>query len=359
MTTNCTKILFFFLYFTLFSAFANDEINVLSLKDIEKINKNLKYDNLITIKDGKVQVDQNPTRIFLFSKEKYYSNITYSNQLRDVGIKSETFYERWIKARYYNNNNSLRSGSDSTNIILVVNQINLFYRELVISDEGKLYYFLVPVPLAKKMEKELKKSEKIQIEFLHLGRDISNGDNFFVITNFSKTNVKKEIVAESDFIRAKELIRSNQYDAATAKLNTFLKKYPNHLDARKELCNAKYLKSLKLNDSSRSNSDLITCYEDLTKFYENETVYYMLASLYYSNKTIKTLDRQKKILEYTSKAIELIRKSGNGERIIYYNCLYLRGITKLNMNNDEGLEDLKTVQDERPDLVNLDSYSQN
>lgn len=348
------------LVFSFFSylAFATEDLtSVLSLQDIEKINKNLKYDRLNIIKDGKVEIEQIPERIFLFSKERYYSNVTYSGQIRKVSSKNESFFERWMRAKYMNEN-SLRSGNVDTNIVLINNQIDFFYKELLVYEGGKLYNFIIQIPLAQKMEKELTKGNKIQIEFINIGKDVSNGDNFFVITNFSRDNLKKEVTKENDFLNAKRMIRDNQYDAAIAKLNTFLKKYPNHMEARKEICGAKYLKSIRGNNANKMNVELIKCYEDVAKFYENETVFYMLAMLYYNNTTFKLTERQKNVLLYANKAISILNNKGISEslKIIYYNSIYLRGMVKVAMNNTDGYSDLKIVQDERPDLVTLDLY---
>jgi hypothetical protein len=353
-----TKKYFLFFYFIIsFSLFANDN-SLISLKDLGKINKGLEYDRLLNIKDGKIELEQLPKRIFLFSNEKYYTNIQYSAQVKEIGDKNKRFLESWLNAKY-STDNSLKNGDINTNVVLLNNQTKLFYKEILISDNGKLYNFIIQKPLADKMQKELTLNTKIQIEFIFLGKNITSNDDFFIITNFSKNNLAtKTVVTENDYITAKKMIEGEKYDAALLKLNSFLTKYPNHLEAKKDVCLTNYLKSLKTIKTTRSNIEFIRCYENLARMYDNEGVYYTLASLYYSDNVIKLTDRQNNIIKYTDKAINLLKdkQSNENSKIIYYNALYLRGLTKIEMNNKDGLIDLQVVQDARPDLVNIDLF---
>ncbi|MDR1499031.1 MAG: hypothetical protein LBS34_01965 [Rickettsiales bacterium] len=334
---------------------------LISLKDVEKINRNLKYDRLINIKNGKIETDSSPKKIFLFGGEKYYTNISYNGQIRKIGSTNKKFLEGWLSAKYFTNN-SLNSGNVDTNIALLNSQIDLFYRELTVYSDGKLHNFIVQKPLADKLEGEVLKNSTIQVEFIYLGKSILSDDNFFVITNYSKSTIARSIVTENDFIVAKTMIGNEQYDAAIMRLESFLKIHPNHLEARKNLCLARYLKGLRIINSPKTKTDVISCYEELAKIYDNEIVYYTLASLYYSDDSLRQTEKQNNILKYTNKALDLLqnKKIDDSLMAIYHGTLYLRGITKLKMNDEAGgLADLKITQDERPDLINIDLFIKN
>ena len=74
--------------------FASD--NVIALKDLDNLNKTIKFDRLIDIYNGKVEVNQDPQRIYLFSNEKYYTNIVYSDQFRSLSNRNRDFFEKWF-----------------------------------------------------------------------------------------------------------------------------------------------------------------------------------------------------------------------------------------------------------------------
>ena len=336
--------------------FASD--NVIALKDLDNLNKTIKFDRLIDIYNGKVEVNQDPQRIYLFSNEKYYTNIVYSDQFRSLSNRNRDFFEKWFVAKYLTGN-SLESSNLDTKMALIKNQIDLFYKELMIIENGKIYNFIVQEQVAAKMKKELTKNDKIQLELTYIGKNESSDNNFFIIVNYSKGEVVKSTVSnvkESDYIVAKRLIGTGQYDAALLRLNNFLKNNPNNLEARKDVCLVKYLSSSKL--YNKNYSSVISCYEDLSKVYQSGEVYYTLATLYYTDSSIS--NRFNKIYTYSKLAVENLKKEGKdsgSNQVLYCNSLYLLGISKLVLKDNDGMMDIEHAQNKCPELVNISLFS--
>ena len=347
--------------FVLFSvnSYGGEGITIMNLKDIDSMNKNIKYNKLFDIYNGKVEIDEDPDKIYLFSGEKYYVNVTYSAQFRALSNRNSDFFKKWLEAKYLSNS-TVEGNNLDTKKTLINSQINLFYKELMIVSDGKIFNFIVQAPIARKMTNELSKNEQIQLELLYIGKNHTTGTNFFIITNFYKDNLigSNKAAKEDDFIQAKRLINSGQYDAALLRLNNFLKKNPNHLDARKDVCLVKYLNSLKSYNTAKGMTAAIACYEDLLKVYKTGEIYYTLATMYYSLSDIN--NRFVRVKDYASEAVSYLKKEGKEKgtnQILYCNALYLEGIAKLALKDNDGLMDIEHAQSKCPELINIDLFS--
>lgn len=354
------KIILFLFFIFNAKTYGNEDVTLVNLKNLDSMNKNIKYNKFIDIYEGKVEIDQDPDKIYLFSNERYYTEIAYSAQFRELSNRNKEFFTRWLEAKYWSNNSAENNNLD-TKRTLINNQLNLFYKELMIVSEGKIFNFIVQGHIAKKMARELSKNDKIQVELLYLGKNYLTGTNFFVITNFSKnSNISlsgNKSVKEDDFIKAKRMINSGQYDAALVRLNNFLKKNPNHLEARKDVCFVKYLNSTKIYNNKVLIA-AIACYEDLLNVYKTGEIYYTLATMYYSLGEVE--GRYNKILEYSSNAVDYLKKEGKDKgtnQVLYCNALYLEGIAKLALKNNDGLMDIEHAQNKCPELINIDIFS--
>lgn len=350
-------IKFLLLFYILFTTqiFAN---NIIDLKDLDKVLKQEKYNKLVNINEGKIEVDQHPEMIYNFSAKKYYTSITYNDtQIRNLTDRSKKFLKRWLKAKYIGDN---VSGID-TQMVLINNQIDMFYKEMVVVENGKLYNFIIQKPVLVKLNKIAKNNIKIQLELIYLGKNYTSNNNFFVITDFLSMTQNKQntnTIKENDFIVAKSMINSEQYAAAIQKLNIFLKQNPNHLEAQKSICIAKYLGSLKLNNS-KYLTDAIKCYEDLTKIFENSEIYYTLASMYYSNNTVGEKEKFSNVLKYSDKAVKMFATSHNdgSTKLIYCGSVYLRGLAKIYFKDNDGLMDIENVQNKCPEMIGVNAIN--
>lgn len=343
-------LLLFYIFFTT-SVFAN---NIIDLKDLDKTLKQEKYNKLVNINEGKIEVDQHPDMIYNFSTKKYYTVITYNDtQVRNLTDRSKKFLKKWLKAKYIGDN---VNGID-TQMALINKQINMFYKEMVVVENGKLYNFIVQTPVLTKLNKIAKNNTKIQLELMYLGKNYTSNNNFFIITDFLGIAQNKQnttAIKENDFIVAKSMISSEQYSAAIQKLNNFLKQNPNHLEAQKSVCIAKYLGSLKLNNQ-KYLTEAINCYENLIKIFESSEIYYTLASMYYSNTSIGDKEKFDNVLKYSNKAVQMFKTSHNtgSDALIYCGSVYLRGLAKLYFKDNDGLMDIENVQNRCPEMIGI------
>lgn len=346
-------LLLLYLCFTT-NVFAND---IIDLKDLDKTLKQEKYNKLVNINEGKIEVDQHPDIIYNFSTNKYYTVITYNDtQVRNLTDRSKKFLKKWLKAKYVGEN---VKGVD-TQMTLINNQIGMFYKEMVIVENGKLYNFIVQTPILTKLNKIAKNNVKIQLELMYLGKNYISGNNFFVITDFLNIAQNKSnttTIKENDFIVAKSMISNEQYSAAIQKLNNFLKQNPNHLEARKNICIAKYLSSLKLNNP-KYLTEAINCYEDLIETFESSEIYYTLASMYYSNSLISDKEKFNNVLKYSNKAVQMFKTSHNtgSDSLIYCGSVYLRGLAKIYFKDNDGLMDIENVQNKCPEMIGVNVF---
>ena len=346
------------LIFTIFvaNATANESATV-NLKDLDKVLKQEKYNKLININEGKAEIDQVPEMVYMFSTDRYYTTITYNNtQTRPLTDRSKKFLRKWLDAKYIKDN---FSNSTDTQITLINNQINMFYKEINIVDNGKLYNFIIQTPILAKLEKAVQKNSQIQIELLYSGKNYTSGNNFFMITDFSTTKFNNDkIIKENALISAKRMMKNEQYVAALQKLDMFLKQHPNHLEARKNLCLAKYLNSSKLNNP-KYTEDAIKCYEDLSKIYESSEVYYTLASIYYTSNMVNQKEKYSKVLQYADRAVRLFKTSHNegSEKLIYCSSVYLRGMAKIYFKDNDSMMDIENVQNRCPEMISVNIFN--
>lgn len=337
--------------------FASDEVT--TLKDLDNLNKAVKYNKLVDVRNGKVEVDQEPQKIYLFSNDKYYVNITYVDNFRALSNKNRDFFEKWLVAKY-STANPMDNCKLDTKITLIRNQIDIFYKELMIVDNGKMYNLIVQEQVAARMKNELVKNDKVQLELTYLGKNQNNENNFFIVTNYSKGEITKKSnsnAKEGDFVAAKKLIKNGQYDAALLRLNSFLKSNPNNLEARKDVCLIKYLHNSKL--YNKNYIPVITCYEDLLKVYKTSEMYYTLATLYYIESSIN--NRFDKVLTYSKLAIDELKKDGTKNsgtnQILYCNSLYMMGISKLALKDNDGIMDIDHAQRKCSEIANINLFS--
>ncbi len=334
--------------------YATENTTVNTLKDLDRILKQDKYNRLVKIDSGKLEIDQVPDRVYMFSTEKYYINIAYSStQIRNLSDKSKKFMKRWLSARYIDD--SLNNKQDMK-MVLVSNQVDIFFKEMTVVDGGKLYNFIIQTPLVSKL-KNITSGTQLQAEVMYLGKNQESGSNFFLMTNFSTATTGNKVVKESDFITAKRMIYSEQYLAAIQKLTTFIKQYPDNLEARKNVCLAEYLYSLKANNKKYTDAS-IKCYEDLVKVYEDGEIYYTLAAINYSSDNANQNLKYNNVLKYADKAVNLLSNSSNSgsNRLMYCGSLYFRGMAKLNLKNTDGLNDIETVQNQCPEFAAISIF---
>lgn len=349
--------------FILFMIFINFFITVnakefAKIKDLmDSVDNSFHYFNYIDIPNGKIKTNIEYETIFFTNPETYNVNVKSTFEPKTLSQKHKDFLKHWIKVKSYKN---LQNNEFSSTYYIFSNQLELFYEELNITEDGKLYTFLIQKTVSDKFKTNKIKNKNINISIEFLGFHSKTKDNYFIITDYNDLGSNTKNLSENEYLQAKAAIKNNQLDFASAKITSFLGKNKNNLDAKKDLCLILYLKYLKF--PSKTAADIaIKCYDLLQQHYQNAEIYYSLAFLYYQETGIKESDRKTNILLNLNKAILLLENKKNSltedEKIIYYNSLYLRGTFRLSIGDKSGIDDLSLVQNERSDLININLFT--
>lgn len=316
--------------------FANEKIS--SLKEIEKNNKKtLKNDiNIIIFKDDFID------ETFFIPSKKMSLNTLYSGIF--VGNISNTNKEYLKKWKQYS---AAKKDNDTIISTMLDNQIDLFYEEFVVIDGSNKAHFIIPKYLSIKMQKELAKNDKIILNFSLLA--VKNNQNFgsiyAVINSFEK--VEKSHINEienqtAEYGQIKNSLKNDNYDSVLASLSSLIKKNKDDIRYKKSYCDVWAAKLFKFN--TPITKDIINCYINL-KQSDNYEVNYALAMLYFKTNVISSSVKNKFIILYTTIVIDSFSSKNvslmnQNEIDIYYNSLYIRGITKLQENDKTGQNDL-------------------
>lgn len=353
------------LFISILSISRADE-KFMSIKELSNLSKNIEFSNYVSINGGKMETKQSSKAVYFTRLDYYTIKTSLTTPSKDLVNFNKTFLKSWLKARY-----SSERDYNSDNVIYYIagSQLDTFYEEINLVEDGKIYNFLIQKPVAEKIRKEKLVGKAVELEVAFLGfinsSSLNNNSNYFLITNckLATNSVKKEQTTTTaltkEYSSAKNDIKNGNYDVAVRRLRDILAKVPNSIETRKELCNALYLKYLK-NTSKTGAVDAINCYESVVKMADKPDVHYALAFLYNQEEGIELKKRQTEILKNLNLVIDLLSKNSylnNDEKIMYYNSLYLRGIFKLSINDKSGIDDLIVVQQERPDLVNADLFT--
>lgn len=315
---------------------ANERIN--SLKEIEKNNKKvLRNDtNIIIFKDDFID------ETFFIPARKISLNTIYSGIFStNISNKNKEYLKKW---KQYANT---KSNNDTIISTVLDNQIDLFYEEFIVVEGGNRVSFIVPKHLSIKMKKELVKNDKIILNFslLAIKHEQNLNSIYAVVDGFEKVKelYKDEIKTQTTVYKQIEnSLKNNNYDSALANLSTLIKNNKNNAVYKKNYCDVWMAKLFKFNTSI--TKDIINCYINL-KQSDNYEVNYALAILYFKTNVISSSVKNKFIISYTSKVIDSFATKNlslltQNETEIYYNSLYIRGITKLQENDKTGQNDL-------------------
>jgi hypothetical protein len=330
-----------------------DNTDIVNIRDIQNIKKNIDYTHYTNINGGKVKNTQTSENVFFTeNSEKFIIEAKYTGDIRKLSSKNKDFLKEWLLAKYDNKNNVDRS----LMLGLQEYQFDLFYKEIYMVYNGGGQRFIIQKAVADKLQKENIKNASLKFNVTLLGF-LNKNDDYFLITGYSKDAVPQNI-SKNDYILAKNAILDERYDYAYTKIQNYLKLYPNNLDAKKDLCVIDFVRFQKFLDN-KVLIKAIECFENMSVMYKKSEINYMLALLYYKNTLIDDKVRLTKVLSNLNDAINLIGNRSNltlDENLVYYNALYLRGIMKLEYGDNSGLNDLSIVERERPDLVDLNTF---
>jgi hypothetical protein len=332
-----------------------NDVEVVNIKDIQNLKKNIDYTYYTTINGGKIKNNQvNGNVFFTENSENFIIEAKYTGDIRVLSQKNKDFLKEWLLAKYDNMNNTDRS--------LMLNlqeyQFNMFFREIYMIYNGGGQRFIIQKAVADKLQKENIKSATLRFNVTLLGF-LNSNDDYFLITGYSK-DVATQNVSKNDYVLAKNALIEEKYDYAYTKIQNYLKVYPNNLEAKKDLCVIDFVRFQKFSDD-KTLTKAIDCFENTLIMYKKPEINYMLALLYYKNTLIDNKVKLTKVLSNLNAVVNSLSGRKNltfDENLVYYNSLYLRGTMKLEYNDKSGLDDLSIVERERPDLVNLNIFEE-
>ena len=352
------KILFLILFLIFnINAKANENLTYIDLKDLNSLSS---QENLVrTMKIGGATVKlktENIEKVFFYPPKRFITKATYTGIFDSkISHNNSKFLEDWLESKYLETKeiNTEEDYVNTTLTSLTTQQFNLFYNEVIILSSGRRYNSLIQKHIADKLHQQKSNKEYI-FEFIVLGYDKNTDTSYILITNYSEIDNKKVYkeyeVIESDYMNAKKATENKQYDFAISKMENLIKKYPNNLEYKKDYCNIMLTKIFKLH--TKIPEQVINCYKDILKYENSAEVNYILATIYYNNEDLNKYNQL--IIKHTTDAInEINTKKSNlspREKEVYHNTLYLRGITKINMKDESGYEDLKLLEKDREDL---------
>lgn len=333
---NLFLILFVFLAHTN----ASENINYIeNLSEIKDFVSNLNVDKVIKQNDVVMKLkDSFSSEMFFVPSKKLHTSIQYLGLYNEkISINSMNLLTEWNKIKDSQNNiNSSNEMFISSEKLLITKQIDLLYQEMIVINNGRRLYVLVPINLVEKLKNEFQKNQIINVELLLLSYSEIE-DNYLLLLNdinINKVNNNNEKIVndlDKNFILANNALKEERFDYSISKYKELIVQYPQQIKYKKDICNALFMKLLKFN--SKTHKEVITCYKDILKVEESADIYYYLALLYYNNTGLADAIKYKYIVDYATKVINLLNtkatsKLSYNEKEIYYNSFYLRGIAK-------------------------------
>lgn len=354
------KLFVFFVFLNVTVSFASEDIAYIELKDLNKLSNKDNVVRVIKANDAllKLKTD-NIEKIFFYPPKRFITKATYTGIYNQkIGYNNSKFLEDWIESKYLDSK-EINTEEDFTNTTLTslnTQQFNLFYDEIVLISSGKRFNCLIQKDASNRLHNEKSNAEYI-FEFIALGYDRNNNESYILITNYEKVDSNKKFkeyeVVETDYINARKAVENKQYDYALTKMSILISKYPENIEYKQDYCNILLTKSFRTN--TKISENIINCYNDILKKYNSPEVNYILATIYYNDDTMLPSTKNKLIVKYTTNAIDIIStknaRLSPREAEVYHNSLYLRGISKINLKDSSGYNDLKLLQKERPDLI--------
>ena len=354
------KLFIFFIFLNIAVSFASEDIAYIELKDLNKLSNKDNVVRVIKANDAllKLKTD-NIEKIFFYPPKRFITKATYTGIYNQkIGYNNSKFLEDWIESKYLDSK-EINTEEDFTNTTLTslnTQQFNLFYDEIVLISGGKRFNCLIQKDASNRLHGEKSNAEYI-FEFITLGYDRNNNESYILITNYERADSKKQFkeyeVVEADYINARKAVENKQYDYALTKMNMLISKYPENIEYKQDYCNILLAKSFRT--GAKISENVIGCYNDILRKYNSPEVNYILATIYYNDGTMLPSTKNKLVIKHTTSAIDSISmknvKLSPREAEVYHNSLYLRGISKINLKDSSGYNDLKLLQKERPDLI--------
>ena len=302
--------------------------------------------------DKIINITTQTSNVYLNPVEKYITFLEYRGASRNIDVYQKPFLLDWFKL-----SNSSYEITDYSNAesILADENFGLFYTSTMYSTKGKNYFLITQKAVNDLMEKELKIGDKIKVFIWNLGQNERNMPVFIVVGYEKSPTISKAIQDEiylKDYLPSlKDDIFNRKYDKVKGNLEILLKKYPNNIDLKLNLC--------LIYNQTNLIKKAIACYKDvIKKDPRNYDAYYGISVSYYNSRN-QDKNRTNLIIENTTKAIEIIQanilRPIGSVAMIMYNSYYLRAMAKIINKDETAIDDLMLIHQSQPALVSKES----
>lgn len=294
---------------------------------------------------------------YLLPAEKYITYLEYRGASRRVDYNKRPFLLNWFKMMNFSKGSDNNATSEG---ILVDENFDLFFTSTLYSTKGKTYFLITQRTISNAMNNDLKLGDFIKVYLLNLGQQNQSDIPVFIIVGYEKVpgitlDIKNEVSFQQYFISLRNDISERNYDKAKGKIEALLKKYPDNIDLKLNLC-------LVFNETNFFDKS-ISCYNDILKSYpDNYDALYGISMANY-NSIGSNIQRgtMRDIVKDTTKAINIIEKTSPNPignlAMVYYNCQYLRAMAKLELKDISAIDDLVKINSKQPTLVSTDSIN--
>jgi len=353
------KIIFLILFFTFFntlSVFSEEQNEMDGFIYIDFYDfittYNIRNRNIVegAYNDKKVDLSSTFFTTYLEPAEKYITFMEYRGADRDIDIYQKPFLLDWFKI---SNSKKEYKSDDTAESILADENFKLFFSSTMYSTRGRAYFITTQRAISDTMKKNVKNGELIKLYMLNLGQYSSDIPVFLVIGYEKTAKISQAIQDKMYFQQYFPVLRNDifnkRYDKAKGSIELLLKKYPDNMELRLNLC-------LIYNQTNFFEKS-INCYKQVLKENNrNYDAYYGLAmAIYNSSKKKNNADKMQEVIKYATKSYEIINsltlQPTGSLAMIYYNSLYLRAMAKLSLNDKTAIDDLIKINKKQPTLV--------
>lgn len=303
--------------------------------------------------DKKIDITSTASTTYLQPVQKFITFLEYRGASRKIDTYQKPFLLDWFKI---SNGSKSISDDDTAESILADENFGLFYTSTMYSTRGKNYFITTQKAVNDLMEKELKLGDVIKVYIWNLGQYSSNIP-VFVIVGYEKSPTISQAIRDKMYFQQylptlKNDIFNRRFDKAKGNIEMLLKKYPNDLDLKLNLC-------LIFNQTNFFDKS-IACYKEVLKADpRNYDAYYGISMAYYNNNKLNAKARANYVIENTNKAIELIQSVTTSPvgtlAMIAYNSYYLRAMAKIELKDKTAIHDLTIINQNQPTLVSKES----
>ncbi len=303
--------------------------------------------------DKEIDITSSGSITYLEPAEKYIFYLEYRGANRNININQQPFLLDWFKV----SNLANIKDENTAESILADSNFELFFTSTMYSTRGRAYFLTTQRVISDNMAANLKVGELIKVYTLNLGNYAGSIPVFLVVGYEKAATIAQAIQDKMYFQQYFPVLRNDifdrRYDKAKGNVELLLKKYPDNVELKLNLC----LIFNKTNFFKKAAD----CYKEiLNKSPRNYNAYYGLAMVYYNERTgSSNSQRMQNIIENTTKSISIINsltQTPNGSlAMIYYNALYLRAMAKVEIQDQTAIDDLEKVNKNQPTLVSSDS----